>query len=79
MHQLASVIHYLTMNPGSFASLVPPLLNNIKLCCESPTELQEIIEVVIVQVYNTFIYFFVNVHTRKYILFTIDIIFAVYK
>ncbi|XP_047351840.1 polyadenylate-binding protein-interacting protein 1 isoform X1 [Vespa velutina] len=52
MHQLTSVMHYLTMNPGSFASLVPPLLNNIKLHCESPTELQEIVEVVIVQSIN---------------------------
>lgn len=64
MHQLASVMHYLTMNPGSFASLVPPLLNNIKLYCESPTELKEIIEVVIVQVYNTFIYFFLLMFTH---------------
>ncbi|XP_014614488.1 PREDICTED: polyadenylate-binding protein-interacting protein 1 isoform X1 [Polistes canadensis] len=49
MQQLGSVMHYLTMNPGSFASLVPPLLNNIKLYCESPTQLQEIMDVVIVQ------------------------------
>ncbi|KAK2584173.1 hypothetical protein KPH14_006602 [Odynerus spinipes] len=52
MQQLVSVMHYLTMNPGSFASLVPPLLNSIKLLCESPTQLQEIVESLIEQSIN---------------------------
>lgn len=49
MQQLINVMHHLTMNPGSFGSLVPPLLNNIKLHCVSPIQQKEIVEAIIEQ------------------------------
>lgn len=52
MQQLLKVMHYLTMNPGSFVSLVPPLINNIKLNCESYNQRKEIVEAIIEQSIN---------------------------
>lgn len=47
---LMSVIHSLILNPGRFDVIVPPLINILRPYLESPSQLEEIIKIIIQQV-----------------------------
>lgn len=47
-----SVIHSLILNPGHFTLIVPPLINNLRPYLGIPSQFQEIIKIIIQQVYS---------------------------
>ncbi|XP_029034986.1 uncharacterized protein LOC114872190 isoform X3 [Osmia bicornis bicornis] len=49
---LMSVIHSLILNPGRFDVIVPPLINILRPYLESPSQLEEIIKIIIQQSIN---------------------------
>lgn len=56
---LMSVIHSLILNPGHFTLIVPPLINNLRPYLGIPSQFQEIIKIIIQQVYCFFVLFLV--------------------
>ncbi|XP_017754469.1 PREDICTED: uncharacterized protein LOC108546748 isoform X2 [Eufriesea mexicana] len=49
---LMSVIHSLILNPGHFASIVPPLISNLRSYLGFPSQFREIIKIIIQQSIN---------------------------
>lgn len=47
-----SVIHSLILNPGHFTLIVPPLINNLRPYLLIPSQFQEIMKIIIQQVYS---------------------------
>lgn len=52
IQNLMSVIHSLILSPGCFTVIVPPLLHNLRPYLDSPSQLEDIIKIIIQQSIN---------------------------